>query len=55
MFFMSPLNAVKLEDRWLDSITPVGSHPFAVVVPYRTQVGKATSIIIIVITVISEP
>ncbi|KAF4623032.1 hypothetical protein D9613_002370 [Agrocybe pediades] len=39
MFFMSPLKAVKLEDRWLDSITPVGANPFSVVIPYRTQVA----------------
>jgi len=30
------MEKMKMEDQWLDSISPVGAHPFSIIVPYKT-------------------
>ncbi|KIM37735.1 hypothetical protein M413DRAFT_448252 [Hebeloma cylindrosporum] len=34
--FKSPAEKVRVEARWLESIAPIGQHPFKMVVPYNT-------------------
>lgn len=38
--FKSASEKRKMKDKWFDSITPVGEHPFKKVVPYRTWASE---------------
>jgi len=40
MLFMSRRAALCVEDAWLDSLSPVGAHPFKFTVPYRSWAGE---------------
>ncbi|KAJ3513896.1 hypothetical protein NLJ89_g2692 [Agrocybe chaxingu] len=41
LFKSSRFEKLKLEDAWLDSITPVGENPFTMVVPYKTWASES--------------
>ena len=40
MLFLSPIAGLKLEDDWLNSIYPIGAHPFDMVVRYRSWASE---------------
>jgi len=40
MLFKSRSEGLILEDRWLDSISPIGSNPFTKVVPFTSWASE---------------